>query len=95
MEFLLTILGLSQGVCRQRNPWGLCVLPFAKFQFSPHVLVFLVFGILMALYLSALFLAQYAKQAGSLETFAAFRRSAQWVGPLSAVRELWPLCGNE
>ncbi|KPV45198.1 cytochrome d ubiquinol oxidase subunit II [Alicyclobacillus ferrooxydans] len=80
-----TILGLSQGGYVSRGTQGAYVLPLAKFLFSPQVLVFLAFGILMALYLSALFLAQYAKQAGSLETFAAFRRSAQWVGPLSAV----------
>lgn len=80
-----TILGLSQGGYVGKGTQGAYVLPFAKFLFSPQVLLFLMFGILMALYLSALFLGQYAKQAGSLEALTAFRHSAKWVGPLSAM----------
>ncbi|MCL6633716.1 MAG: cytochrome d ubiquinol oxidase subunit II [Alicyclobacillus herbarius] len=80
-----TILALSQGgyVAKARD--GSYTLPMGKFLLSPDVIVFFLFGLTMSLYLSALFLTQYAKRADNLAAYQAFRKSAINMGPFSLV----------
>lgn len=80
----LTLLALSQGGYVADGGGTLHFLARVFFT-SPQVYVFAVFGILLSLYLSALFLARYAYLGHQSIAYETFRKTSQWMGPLSFV----------
>lgn len=78
----LSILALSQGGYVYELGGTLHIM-LLRFFTSPQVYVFILFGILLALNLSALFLARYAYLGHQWMAYEAFRRKALLLGPMS------------
>ena len=78
----LSILALSQGGYVEKIDGTLHFMAL-RFFTSPQVYVFILFGILLALYLSALFLGRYAYQGHQWMAYESFRSKALLLGPLS------------
>jgi len=78
----IALLPLTQGgfVTRVGNSYAFAAGAFFS---SIPVYLFMAFGITLALYLSALFLARYAQQASAWSAYHRFRRGALWMGPIS------------
>lgn len=89
----IALLPLSQGgyVTKTQTSY---VLHLGAFFSSWQVYAFMAFGICLSLYLSSLFLAQYAQKAGQLTAYHRFRRSALWTGPLSLLLGAAALSSN-
>lgn len=52
---------------------------------SPNEYAFVLFGLTMELFFSALFLAGYARKAGDEEAYGLYRKHALWLGPVNLV----------
>ncbi|MCY0892452.1 MAG: cytochrome d ubiquinol oxidase subunit II [Acidibacillus sp.] len=78
----ISLLPMSQGgyVTQSGSNY---VLLLGRFFSSPVVYIFMAFGISLALYLSALFLARYADLGGLKTPYQRFRKAALLTGPLS------------
>lgn len=60
-------------------------LLFAKWLTSPSVYMYMFFGLSSELFLSSLFLADYAREAGDESTYQVYRRNAIIFGPITLV----------
>lgn len=66
-----------------------------KWLTSPSVYMYLLFGLTSALFISSLFLADYAKESGSLSAYQVYRKNAQWLGPTALVIAIITLLATE
>lgn len=86
----IALLPLSQGGYVTQTA-GTYALDVGAFFSSVQVYAFMAFGVSLALYLSALFLARYAQAAGERSAYLRFRHGALWMGPISLVLGGWAL----
>jgi cytochrome d ubiquinol oxidase subunit II len=78
---LVSILPVSQGGLVTGSGRDLRLAP-ARLLGSPDAYAYMLFGVAASLFISATFLCDYARTAGSAEGFRAYRRQASWAGPL-------------
>lgn len=79
---LSSLLALSQGGFVDVVK-GTFHLELTRFFLSPVVYLYILFGISLALYVSAMFLSRYAYFSRQYAAFKAYRRQALWAGPVS------------
>jgi cytochrome bd ubiquinol oxidase subunit II len=66
-----------------RETGGQIMMLFDKWLTSPSVYLYMLFGLASELFLSALFLADYSREANDTEAYAMYRRQAVWLGPVA------------
>jgi cytochrome d ubiquinol oxidase subunit II len=80
---LLSVLPISLGGFVELSPGGNPSLSFGKLLASPTEYAHLAFGISSELFLAALFLSDYAHEAGETSTYLSYRKIAMAMGPLT------------
>ncbi|MCP8967686.1 cytochrome d ubiquinol oxidase subunit II [Ectobacillus ponti] len=81
---LITVLPVTEGAFVSTQG-GKEVLLYSKLFSSPALYAYMLFGLTSELFLSALFLADFAREQGSEETYRVYRRNAIFIGPFTLV----------
>ncbi|OFW75006.1 MAG: hypothetical protein A2201_07115 [Alicyclobacillus sp. RIFOXYA1_FULL_53_8] len=84
---LVTVLPLAQGAAIQYSEQGY-QLSLATLFGTSRIYSYIVLALLSELFLSAMFLADYARVAEDKSAYQSYRRLALWFGPLSMVSAL-------
>lgn len=81
---LISALPVTQGAFIAKQH-GLEMLLFQRWLGSPSTYYYMLFGLTSELFLSSLFLADYAREAGKEETYQLYRRNAIIFGPVTLI----------
>ncbi|PRZ14691.1 cytochrome bd-I ubiquinol oxidase subunit 2 apoprotein [Laceyella sediminis] len=87
---LISALPVTQGGFVQRAD-GRELLLFDKLVTSPSVYLYILFGLTSELFLAALFLADYSRESGDEEAYAAYRKHAIVFGPITLLVAVFTL----
>ncbi|MCM3341948.1 cytochrome d ubiquinol oxidase subunit II [Paenibacillus sp. MER TA 81-3] len=82
---LVAVLAVTLGGIVTEAPDGTLALNYGKLLTSPTLYAHLAFGYATELFFSALFLADYAREARDMTTYRTYRRLAVIFGPLSLI----------
>ncbi|MGZ9583940.1 cytochrome d ubiquinol oxidase subunit II [Paenibacillus marinisediminis] len=80
---LVSVLAVTLGGFTTTRPDGSLAIAYSKLLVSPTLYAHLAFGYATELFFSALFLADYAREARDISTYRVYRRLAVIFGPLS------------
>lgn len=85
---LISVLPITAGGFISENSAG-GTLMMGKLFTSVTEYMYLAFGLASELFLSALFLADYARESGEERTYRTFRRHAIWLGPMTLITAIF------
>jgi cytochrome d ubiquinol oxidase subunit II len=87
---LISVLPVTQGAFLvEKN--GVATLLLGEWLTSSSTYCYLLFGLTSELFLAALFLADYAREAGEIKTYQIYRRNAIWIGPITLLSAMLTL----
>ncbi|WP_417159807.1 hypothetical protein, partial [Streptococcus pneumoniae] len=81
---LITVLPVTEGAYITMSE-GKEVLLYGKLLSSPVIYCYMLFGLTSELFLSSLFLADFAREQGSEDAYRIYRRNAIILGPATLV----------